>query len=87
MWMAGIAQSKLEEIYKAKGISADDKKAIRELPAEDKEVAFYQGKVYGAEYYINNVLPMAKSYAEAIKKEDMSIMKIHDASFACGENL
>jgi len=30
---------------------------------------------------------MAKSYAEAIRKEDMSIMKIHDASFACGENL
>ncbi len=87
LWMAGIAQHKLEEIYKAKGISADDKKAIRELPAEDKEAAFYQGKVYGAEYYINNVLPMAKSYAEAIRKEDMSIMKIHDASFACGENL
>ncbi len=87
LWMAGVAEGKLQEIYKAKGIAADDKKALKELPGEDKEVAFYQGKVFGAEYYIKNVLPGAKAYAEAIKKEDLSIMKINDASFACGENL
>lgn len=86
LWMAGVAEGKLQDIYKAKGI-ADDKKAMKELPNEDKEVAFYQGKVFGAEYYIKNVLPGAKAYAEAIKKEDLSIMKVNDASFACGENL
>ena len=86
LWMAGVAQQKLDEIYKAKGIT-DDKKAMKALAGEDKEVAYYQGKVFGAEYYIKNVLPTAKSYAEAVKKEDMSLMKIHDASFACGENL
>ena len=63
------------------------KKAIKELPNEDKEVAFYQGKVFGAEYFIKNILPEAKSIVEGIKKEDMSILKINDASFACGENL
>ncbi len=87
LWMAGVAEEKLAEIYKAKGVAADDKKAIKDLPNDDKEVAFYQGKVFGAEYYIKNVLPAAKSYAEAIRKEDLSIMKINDASFACGENL
>jgi alkylation response protein AidB-like acyl-CoA dehydrogenase len=87
LWMAGVAEDKLEAIYKAKGIAADDKKAMKDLPNDDKEVAFYQGKVFGAEYYIKNVLPQAKAYAEAIKKEDLSIMKINDASFACGENL
>jgi hypothetical protein len=87
LWMAGVAEEKLQAIYKAKGIDPTDKKAIIALPSEDKEVAFYQGKVFSAEYYIKNVLPTAKSYAEAIKKEDMSLMKINDASFACGENL
>jgi len=87
LWMAGIAEEKLQGIYKAKGIDPTDKKAIRNLPNDDKEAAFYQGKVYGAEYYIKNILPEAKSYVEAIKKEDMSLMNIHDASFACGENL
>ncbi|HQO40574.1 MAG TPA: acyl-CoA dehydrogenase [Spirochaetota bacterium] len=87
LWMAGVAEGKLQQLYRAKGIAADDKKAIRDLPSEDKEIAFYQGKVFGAEYYIKNVLPGAKAYAEAIKKEDLSIMKINDASFACGENL
>jgi len=85
--MAGVAEEKLQEIYKAKGIDPTDKKGIIALPYEDKEVSFYQGKIFSAEYYINNVLPTAKSYAEAIKKEDMSLMKINDASFACGENL
>jgi hypothetical protein len=87
LWMAGVAEEKLQAIYKAKGIDPTDKKVIIALPSEDKEVAFYQGKVFSAEYYIKNVLPTAKSYAEAIKKEDMSLMKINDASFACGENL
>jgi hypothetical protein len=87
LWMAGVAEEKLQAIYKTKGIDPTDKKAIAALPSEDKEVAFYQGKVFSAEYYIKNVLPTAKSYAEAIKKEDMSLMKINDASFACGENL
>lgn len=87
LWMAGVAEEKLQAIYKAKGIDPADKKAIKELPNEDKEVAFYQGKVFGAEYYIKSILPAAKSLAEGIKKEDMSILKINDASFACGENL
>ena len=87
LWMAGVAEEKLQAIYKAKGIDPTDKKAIIALPSEDKEVAFYQGKVFSAEYYIKNILPTSKSYAEAIKKEDMSLMKINDASFACGENL
>jgi len=87
LWMAGVAEEKLQTIYKAKGIDPTDKKAIAALPNEDKEVAFYQGKVFSAEYYIKNILPTSKSYAEAIRKEDMSLMKINDASFACGENL
>ncbi|HPS87104.1 MAG TPA: acyl-CoA dehydrogenase [Spirochaetota bacterium] len=87
LWMAGVAEEKLQAIYKAKGIDPTDKKALKALPAEDKEVAFYQGKVFSAEYYIKNILPTSKSYAEAIRKEDMSLMKIDDASFACGENL
>ena len=85
LWMAGIASEKLEEIYGQKGVDTSDKKALKALAADDKEVAFYQGKIFGASFFARNILPRAKSMAESIKTEDMSMMHIHDASFACGE--
>ncbi len=85
-WQAGIAQEALEKIFADNSIDASDSKAVRAFVADNKEAAFYQGKVYSAQYYINNVLPEADAIATAIKKEDMSLMKIQDASFACGEN-
>jgi len=86
LWMAGVADESLQKIYADKGIDPSDKKACKALCKEDKEVAFYQGKVLGAEFYMRNILPKTKGLAETIKLEDMSMMHISDASFACGEN-
>ncbi len=85
LWMAGVASEKLADIYSQKGVDTSDKKALKALSADDKEVAFYQGKMMGASYYAMNILPRAKGLAASIKAEDMSMMHIHDASFACGE--
>ena len=81
-WQAGISQEKLEQILGSKGIDKADRKALRSLLQNDKEAAFYHGKVMSATFYIRNVLPSAHSFAQAIKNEDMSILEIVDESFA-----
>jgi alkylation response protein AidB-like acyl-CoA dehydrogenase len=86
LWMAGVADENLQKIYADKGIDPSDKKACKALTKDDKEAAFYQGKVLGAEFYMRNLLTKTKGLAETIKYEDMSMMHISDASFACGEN-
>jgi len=85
LWMGGIASEKLETIYSEKNVDTSDKKALKALSADDKEVAFYQGKIFGAQFYAKNILPRAQGMADSIKTEDMSMMHIHDASFAGGE--
>ena len=85
-WQAGIAAQELAAICKAKGVDAADPKAVKKLAKENKEAAFYSGKVFGIRYYTKNVLPEAEAIARAIKNEDQSLMFIDDASFACGEN-
>ena len=42
--------------------------------ADVQDEALYQGKIAGAQYYINNILPGVKSKAEIIAKEDSSAL-------------
>ena len=41
---------------------------------DPQDEAFYQGKIAGAQFYINNILPGVKSKAEIIAKEDTSAL-------------
>ncbi|MGI6396393.1 MAG: acyl-CoA dehydrogenase C-terminal domain-containing protein [Desulfomonilia bacterium] len=43
---------------------------------ENREAAFYDGKIKGARYFIKNVLPEIEGTIKAIKSEDLSIMEI-----------
>ena len=82
LWQGAIAQEKLEKIKKDKGVTDDDWAGLAELYKENKNAAYYQGKLQAAKYFANYVLPHVEATAKSIKKEDMSIMEIAEHSFA-----
>ena len=82
LWQAGIATEKLEGLAKEKGIDVSDGEARAAFVRDDRDAAFYDGKILSARYFIKNVLPEAEAAAKAVRSEDLSIMNIADESFA-----
>jgi hypothetical protein len=66
-WQAVIAQEKLDSLGKK--------------PEEDAEAAFYSGKVMGARFFVNNLLPQAYSHIQAIMNGDRSALEIAEEAF------
>ncbi len=77
---AGIASKKLDAIYAAKGAESIGKQ--RELQKEDKEAAFYSGKIASAKFFGNDILTSVKARCEAIKMADKTPLKICDEAFS-----
>jgi len=82
LWQASISHEKLEAVKKDKGVTDDDWAGLAELYKDNRDAAYYQGKVASAKYYASYVLPHVEANAKAIKKEDMSIMEIAETAFA-----
>jgi len=82
LWQAGIAHEKLSALCSTKGVNASDPFALAPFIKENKEAAFYDGKVKTAKYFIKNVLPEVDATVKAIKSEDLSMMEIAEESFA-----
>jgi hypothetical protein len=78
-WMAGIAAGKLAALQREKGVSDAAGKAA--LVRDNREAAYYAGKLASARYFIKNVLPEAQAALAAIKNEDMSNIEIAEESF------
>ena len=81
-WQAGIAAEKLADICGQKGITLSDDSSIKSLAQENRETAFYYGKLLSARYYLMNVLPASQSLAQAIRNQDLSPVYIPEESFA-----
>ncbi|MCU0575241.1 MAG: acyl-CoA dehydrogenase [Desulfobacterota bacterium] len=81
LWQAGIAHAKFGSLCAAKGVSSTDPLALAPFLKENKEAAFYDGKVKSAKYFIKNVLPEVDAVVKAIKSEDLSMMEITDEGF------
>jgi len=82
LWQAGVAQEKFDTLAKEKGIDTNNKQAVAQLCKDNKDAAFYSGKIYSARFFVKNVLPEVNAIAESIKTEDMSILDIPEESFA-----
>jgi alkylation response protein AidB-like acyl-CoA dehydrogenase len=80
-WQAGIAARSLAGICDAKGVDPGDQAQRSALLSQDKQAAFYDGKLQSARFFIKNVLPQVDGLAAAIKSEDLSSMAIHEAGF------
>jgi hypothetical protein len=82
LWQAGIAKEKLAVLCDEKGIDAKDKEAFDAFVKDNRDAAFYSGKLSSARYFIKNVLPEVDAAVKSIKSEDLSIVDIADESFA-----
>ncbi len=81
LWQAGIAEKSLDAILRGNGIGPGDAAKRGAFLGQNKEAAFYDGKLQSARYFIKNVLPQADGLATAIMNEDLSIMAVHDDGF------
>ncbi len=82
LWEAGVAKEKLDSLAGEKGANPSDRAQWKAFVKENKDAAFYAGKITGARYFIKNVLPEVEASATAIKSRDLSPMEIIDESFA-----
>jgi alkylation response protein AidB-like acyl-CoA dehydrogenase len=80
LWQALVAQRRLEEIYLDAG--AKDVKSQREVVATNRSAAFYRGKVASAEFFITNILTLAKGKAKAIMSGQRAAVDIPEEAFA-----
>ncbi|MBN1365502.1 MAG: acyl-CoA dehydrogenase [Syntrophaceae bacterium] len=79
---AAVAQETLLELCSIKGVTCSDPSDLVRFIKENKDAAFYDGKIKTARYFIKNVLPDICGIIKAIKSEDISIMEIADESFS-----
>ncbi len=79
---AAVAQETLLELCSVKGIKLSDPSEFSRFIKENKDAAFYDGKLKTAKYFIKNVLPEICGTVKAFKSEDISIMDIADESFS-----
>ena len=82
LWQAGIAQTRLDALAHAKGVSKPDQEAWKGFIKDNQDAAYYAGKVSAAQYFIKNVLPEVDAAVKAIRSEDLSIAEIAEESFA-----
>lgn len=80
LWQANIADEKLQKIYADHG--ANDARSQRKLLEENREAAFYYGKIASARYFITQTLTQARGKARAIMSGDTSPLDIPEAGFA-----
>ncbi|HNY65048.1 MAG TPA: acyl-CoA dehydrogenase [Deltaproteobacteria bacterium] len=79
LWQAGIALDKLSALYSAKGASTEEDK--RELVRNDREAAFYAGKLASARFFITKVLPVVQGKVAAIRNRECSFADLDQACF------
>jgi alkylation response protein AidB-like acyl-CoA dehydrogenase len=80
-WQAGIATKRLAEMFQAHRVDPKNNAQVTEFLRQNKQAAFYDGKVHTARYFIKNVLPGTDGLASALKSEDLSAMTIQDEAF------
>ena len=77
---AGIAAEKLAAIYKSKG--ADSAEKQKALNRENKEAAFYSGRVASAKFFAVESLTTVKARCEAIKMDEKAPLEMTEEAFA-----
>lgn len=77
---ADIASGKLDAIYRAGGADSEEKR--KEMQHQDKEAAFYTGKIASARFFAFDILPTVRARCAAIKLADDTALEIPEEAFA-----
>ncbi|HYA43942.1 MAG TPA: acyl-CoA dehydrogenase [Syntrophobacteraceae bacterium] len=80
LWQADLADRRLHEIYAEHG--AADEGSRSRLLHENRECAFYFGKICSARFFVNHVLTQAAGKVRGIMNNDKSALEIPDEGFA-----
>ena len=79
LWQLEIAHKKLDELFKLKNAKTKEDKAI--IIEENKDAAFYSGKIHSAIFFLTKVLPIQKSKVETVLNDESDALEIEDVSF------
>lgn len=78
-----VAEGKLSMLYASLGVTGneDNNENNRDMASENSEVAFYQGKIRAASFFIDKQLPRVESLARSIRSGNTEIVDIAEQSF------
>lgn len=79
LWQATIAYRKLQQLIQDKSVSQD---SIASFLEENREAAFYSGKLASARFFANTFLALSPAKAQVIKNGDRTALEIPEAGFA-----
>lgn len=79
LWQLDIAVGKLDALYKAKKALNED--ARKALINENREAAFYSGKINSARYFLSKILPLVEAKVKIIKDNDYPALEIEETAF------
>jgi len=80
LWQLSIAHRRLSEIFeKANALTEDEKRAVIN---DNREAAFYSGKVHSARFFISKVLPLVEGKVKSIKDDDFAALQIEEVAFS-----
>ncbi len=80
LWQLSIAHKKLGEIFeKANAMTEEEKKAVIN---DNREAAFYSGKVHSARFFISKILPLQEGKVKSIKDDDFAALQIEEVAFS-----
>jgi len=77
---ACVANEKLQALYEEKKAYTIGKQ--KALQREDREAAFYSGRIASAKFFANEILTTVKARCEAIKMREKTPLEITDAAFS-----
>jgi hypothetical protein len=80
IWQASLADRRLQKIYEEQG--AKDEASQKKLLLEDRNAAFYFGKIASARFFTNQVLTQAPGKVRGIMNNDKSPLEIPEEGFA-----
>ena len=76
LWRATLAVPKLAKLVGGLDLETRQMKAVK-----NKEIAFYEGQLQTAKYFINSILPITMGKMNAIEAGDAAAVDIPEASF------
>ncbi len=79
LWQLSIAKKKLDALFEKMNAGTDEEK--KALIRENKDAAFYSGKVHSARFFIFKVLPLVDAKVASIMNDDFSAVEIDDVAF------
>jgi alkylation response protein AidB-like acyl-CoA dehydrogenase len=74
-----IAKDKVDAIFQKAGAASPEAQA--KMVEENADAAFYTGKIHGAEFFVNNILPQGQGKSSTILSGNKSALMIPEMAF------